>query len=95
MKCVATNTVYTIEGIVAFGDTNDIVILKIAENGIPFPLGDSNTVQRGDTVCAIGHSARKTMKKFQLYKLSVSLSYVRIDSSTSNRNLPKQNTKKL
>ncbi len=95
VKCVATNTVYTIEGIVAFDDTNDIVILKIAENGIPFPLGDSNTVQCGDTVCAIGHSARKTMKEFQWYKLSVSLSYVRIDSSTSNRNLPKQNTEKL
>ncbi len=75
-KCVDTNTVYTIEGIVAFDDINDIVILKIAEKGIPFPLGDSNTVQRGDKVCAIGHSARKKLIEFRWYKLFVSLSFV-------------------
>ena len=81
-KCIDTNTVYTIEGVVAFDDINDLVILKVAAEDTPFALGDSNTVQIGDTVCAIGHSVRKKMIDFQLYKLSVSLLFLR-DSKKS------------
>ena len=81
-KCVDTNTFYTIEGIVAFDDINDLVILKVAAEDTPFSLGDSDTVQIGDTVCAIGYSVTEKMIAFQLYKLSVSLVFLR-DSEKS------------
>ena len=53
-KCVDTETVYTIEGIIAFDDINDLAVLKIAEEGTPFPLGDSNTLRKGEQVYVIG-----------------------------------------
>ena len=81
-KCIDTNTVYTIEGVVAFDDINDLVILKVAAEDTPFSLGDSNTVQIGDKICAIGHSVRKKMINFKLYKLSVTLLFLR-DSEKS------------
>ncbi len=53
-KNVDTEAIYTVEGITAFDDINDLVILKIAEDGTPFPIGDSNKVRKGDRVCLIG-----------------------------------------
>ena len=52
---VSTATVYTIEGIAAFDDKNDLVVLKVAEEDTPFPLGDSDAVQVGDTVYTVGY----------------------------------------
>ena len=56
---VDTETVYTIEGIIAFDDINDLAVLKVAEEGTPFPLGDSSIVRKGDQVCVIGHPKKK------------------------------------
>ena len=53
-KCVETETVYTVEGIVAFDDINDLAVLKIAEEATPFPLGDSRKVRKGNRVCLVG-----------------------------------------
>ena len=58
-KCDQTGTVYTIEGIIAFDDINDLSVLKIAEEGAPFLLGDSNTVRKGDQVRVIGYPKKK------------------------------------
>ena len=58
-KCSETETDYTIEGIVAFDDKNDLAVLKIAEKGTPFPIGDSSTVRKGDRVCLIGYPKKK------------------------------------
>ena len=58
-KCSETETVYTVEGIVAFDDKNDLAVLKIAEKGTPFPLGDSRPVRKGDRVCLIGYPKKK------------------------------------
>ena len=58
-KCDQTETVYTIEGIIAFDDINDLAVLKIAEKGTPFLLSDSNAVRKGDQVCVIGYPKKK------------------------------------
>ena len=45
---------YTIEGVTAYDTKNNLVLLKIEETGVPLPLGDSDTVEIGETVYAIG-----------------------------------------
>ncbi len=54
VKCQKTGTAYTVEGIIAFDDINDLAVLKIVEKATPFPLGDSRRVRIGDRVCLIG-----------------------------------------
>ena len=54
-KCVDTETIYTIEGIIAFDVENDLVVLKITEADTPFMLGDSEIACKGDHICAIGY----------------------------------------
>ena len=46
---------YTIEGVTAYDTKNNLVLLKIKETGVPLPLGDSDTVEVGETVYAIGN----------------------------------------
>ena len=45
---------YTIEGVTAYDTKNNLLLLKIEETGVPLPLGDSETVEIGETVYAIG-----------------------------------------
>ena len=47
--------VWSVEGITAFDVKNDLVILKVAGEGVPLPLGDSEKVQKGDAVTVIGY----------------------------------------
>ncbi len=54
--------IYTIEGIVAFDDKNDLVILKIAEEDKPFLLGDSNTVRKRDKLYVVGYPNGKEVR---------------------------------
>ena len=42
-----------IEGVVAYDDKMDLVILRLADEGLPLPLGDSDTVKKGERVYAI------------------------------------------
>ncbi|RKU09952.1 hypothetical protein C6503_20310 [Candidatus Poribacteria bacterium] len=58
-KRIDTDTVYTVEGIVAFNVLSDLAILKVTEEGIPFILGDNGGVQNGDRVSAIGYLGDK------------------------------------
>ena len=54
-EIVSTKTEFPIEGVVAFDAENDLVILKVAGDGVPLPLDDSNTVQVGEIACVVGH----------------------------------------
>ena len=58
-EIVSTKTEFRVEGVVAFDAENDLVILKVAGEGIPLSVDDSNTVQVGETVCAVGHPRAK------------------------------------
>ena len=46
--------IYTIEGVTAFNAENDLALLKVAETGVPLPLGNSEVLQRGEKVYARG-----------------------------------------
>ncbi len=60
VHCAETETTYTVEGIIAFDDINDLAVLKVAEKGIPFPLGNSKKVRKGQHVCLLGHRRGET-----------------------------------
>ena len=44
---------YPIAGVVAYDDKADLVILQISAEGVPLPLGNSDTVKKGEQVYAI------------------------------------------
>ena len=52
-------TIWTVEGVTAYDIEYDIVVLKLAGEGTPLPLGNSDTVQRGEPVVAVGYPDRK------------------------------------
>lgn len=58
-KHVDTEAAYTIEGITAFDEKNDLAVLKVSEEGIPFHLGESETVKKKARICAIGYDGDK------------------------------------
>ncbi|RKU28175.1 hypothetical protein C6499_10255 [Candidatus Poribacteria bacterium] len=56
-KLVGTETFYDIEGVTASDPENDLVILKVASKGPkPLALGNSDAVQIGEPIAAIGSS---------------------------------------
>ena len=54
-KQVSTGKDYTVEGIIAFDDKNDLAVLKISEEETPFPFGNSDKVRIDDQVFALGY----------------------------------------
>ena len=48
-------TIWAVEGVSAFDIENDLVILKIAGEGVPLPIGNSGAAAKGETVYAIGY----------------------------------------
>ena len=58
-KHVDTDTAYTIEGITAFDEKNDLAVLKVSEEEIPFELGNSETIKKKARICAIGYDGDK------------------------------------
>ena len=45
----------TIQGVTAFDANNDLVILKISDEGVPFALSNSDAVSSGETVFCVGY----------------------------------------
>ena len=55
-KRVSQETVYTIKGFTAKDKGHDLAILQVSAYGVePLPLGDSDEVEIGDTVYAVGN----------------------------------------
>lgn len=54
--------VYTIEGVTAFDAENDLALLKVAETGVPLPLGNSDVLHRSEKVYAVGYSGGSEYK---------------------------------
>ena len=50
-----TGDTFQIEGITAFDIENDLAVLKVIYEGSPLTFGDSDSVRKGDIVCAIGY----------------------------------------
>lgn len=62
-KLADQETSWVITGVTAFDVENDLVILKIAGEGTPLPLGDSDAVQIGEPIVAVGYSGGKRYKR--------------------------------
>lgn len=58
-KLMDKETIWEVVGVTAFDVEYDIVVLKLAGEGTPLPLGNSDTVQRGEPVVAVGYPGRK------------------------------------
>ena len=54
--CKKTGTNYTVEGVIAYDDINDLAVLKITESASPFPLGDSRKVRKGHIASLVSYS---------------------------------------
>ncbi len=52
---VSTDTDFPIEGVVAYDFNHDLVLLKVAGEGIPIPIADSDTVIIGNVLSVFGH----------------------------------------
>ena len=59
IKSADKKRIWTVEGVTAFDVKNDLALLKIAGEGIPALLGDSDAVAVGDLVTAIGYPSGK------------------------------------
>ena len=59
IKSADKKKIWPVEGVTAFDVKNDLVILKIAGEGIPFLLGNSDAVSVGDAVIATGYPGGK------------------------------------
>lgn len=78
---------WTVEGVTAFDVNNDLAILKVAEEGTPLPLGDSDTLQRGDAVSAIGYPRGKwTVSKGTLHNIRDSDKWLQMNVKISPGN---------
>lgn len=53
-KLINSDTVWRIEEVTAFDIENDLVVLKIADEGTPLPLANSDKFQVGESVYAVG-----------------------------------------
>ena len=59
VKSVEKETVWSIEGVITFDKKNDLVILKISGEGTPLHLGNSDTVQSGESIFTVESSINK------------------------------------
>ncbi len=89
-------TIWTVEGITAFDAKNDLVILKVAGKGVPFPIADSDTVKVGDIVMTAGYpNGKYRITKGTIYGVRGSDKWIqmRIELSGGNSGGPVQNSK--
>ena len=54
-KLAGSDCEFQIEGVEAFDIKNDLVLLRVAYQGTPLSLGDSDSVQDEDVICAVGY----------------------------------------
>ncbi|MDE0401037.1 MAG: tetratricopeptide repeat protein [Candidatus Poribacteria bacterium] len=63
--------VWAVEGVTAYDAKNDLVILKIAGEGAPLPLDNSDAVKMGDAVTVVGYPGGKykTVSKGMMHSI--------------------------
>ena len=58
-KLINNETIWKVEEVTTFDMEYDLVVLKVSGEGIPLPLGDSDLVQNGEPVVAVGYPGGK------------------------------------
>ena len=89
-KLINSKTVWRIEEVTAFDIKNDLVVLKIADEGTPLPLGNSDSVQIGDSVYAIGFPANYKVTEGTIHSIQKNNKWFRmtVDVSAGNSGGP-------
>ena len=59
VKLRGKKKICAVEGVTAFDAKNDLVVLKIAGEGIPLSVGDSEAIQGGEPVFVVGYPNKK------------------------------------
>ena len=59
VKLPDREVIWRVETVTVFDAENDLVILKITGEGPPLPLGNSDTVEIGESVIAVGYPGRR------------------------------------
>ena len=54
-KLVDGKMIWKVESVTAYDVKNDLVVLKIAGESTPLPLGESNKIQTGEPIVAVGY----------------------------------------
>jgi len=54
-KLINDETIWKVEEVTTFDMEYDLVVLKVSGEGTPLPLGDSDLVQKGEAVVAVGY----------------------------------------
>lgn len=59
IQSVDHEKIWTVAGVTAFDVKNDLAILRVVGGGTPLPLGDSDTLQSGEVISAVGYPKGK------------------------------------
>ena len=96
VKLTDQEVIWSVETVTMFDVENDLVILKITGEGPPLPLGNSDTVQIGEPVIAVGYPDRKykvTAGTIHSIKDGGNLLVTTVDSSSGSSGGPVLNSK--
>ena len=89
-KLMNSKTVWRIEEVIAFDIENDLVVLKIADDCTPLPLGNSDNVQIGESIYAVGFPTNYKVTKGTIHSTQQNSKWFRmaIDVSPGNSGGP-------
>ena len=86
IKSLSNEKLWTVEGIFAFDTENKIVVLKVAGNGTPLILGDSNTIAFDQSVYIPNYIDKDVIATDgSIIRIRNDNSWFRVKSDTSNR----------
>lgn len=85
-KLINSDTVWRIEEVTAFDLENDLVVLKIADEGTPLPLGNSDTVQIGESIYAVGFPTKYKVTKGTIHSTQKNNKWFRMKADISQGN---------
>ncbi len=78
-------TTWSIERVITFDVENDLVILELAGEGVPLPLGDSDVVKSNEDVIVVGYPKKKyTVAQGTIHSIRNSDKWIRVNIDTDN-----------
>ena len=85
VKLKDKETIWEVVGVTSFDVENDLVVLKISGEGTPLPLGDSDAVQIGESIVAVGYPGGKyKVTKGKVHNIRNRDNWIRTTAKTSS-----------
>ena len=87
VRSVDKKTTWKVDGVVAFDIKNDLVVLKVAGEGTPLSLGDSDVVQNSEPIAMVGFPYGKfKVTEGTVHSIRESDNWVRMKADISDGN---------